>query len=405
MAVAAPGHVLALNAGSSSIKFAVFEADAGLRVVLRGRIGGLGSRPAMRVECGGEVSERALNGGRGEGDAEAAFARDFRVALQALSQLLDAQAMHLLAVGHRVVHGGADHVAPQVVDDAVLADLGRLVPLAPLHEPYALSLIRAMRVRYPEVPQVASFDTAFHATQPALETQFALPREFALRGVRRYGFHGLSYAYVAERLAAADEPRALQRTVVAHLGQGASLCAMAGLRSVATTMGFSALDGLPMGRRCGSLDAGVVLYLIQQLGMPVEAVQQLLYERSGLLGVSGVSDDMRDLEASGSEAAREAVALFVHRTNQWLGALAATMGGLDALIFTGGIGENSPMVRAQICGLAAWLGLAIDAGANQDGRLWIHTPESRVAVGIVPTDEERMVARQALAVVSRPQAP
>jgi len=399
-----PAHVLALNAGSSSIKFAVFTAGHELPVVMRGRISGLGSRPLMRVERAGEVSETALDGGRGEGEAEAAFARDFRIALQALSRLLDAQAMALLAVGHRVVHGGAQHVAPVAVDEAVLADLGRLISLAPLHEPYALSLIRAMRVRYPEVPQIASFDTAFHATQPVLETLFALPREFALRGVRRYGFHGLSYAYVAERLAAADEPRARQRTVVAHLGQGASLCAMVGLRSVATSMGFSALDGLPMGRRCGNLDAGVVLHLMQQLGMSVEAVQQLLYERSGLLGVSGLSDDMRELEASASEPAREAVALFVHRTNQWLGALAATMGGLDALVFTGGIGENSVAVRAAICRLAAWLGLAIDAGANQDDRMWIQTPESRIAVGIVPTDEERMVARQALEAVTGPRA-
>jgi acetate kinase len=393
----AGAHVLALNAGSSSIKFAVFDADGDGPAQLRGSISGLGTRPRMRVERRGQANETLLHGGRGEGDAGAAFARDFRLALDALAQTLAGETMHLLAVGHRVVHGGGEHVSPVVVDDAVLASLERLVPLAPLHEPYALSLIGAMRQRYPEVVQVASFDTAFHASQPTLERQFALPRELSLRGIRRYGFHGLSYAFVAECLAAAGEPRARGRTVVAHLGQGASLCAMLGLRSVATTMGFSALDGLPMGRRCGNLDAGVVLYLIQQLGMTADEVQHLLYERSGLLGVSGLSDDMRELESSHTAEAREAVALFVHRTNQWLGALAATLGGLDALVFTGGIGENSATVRAAICRLAAWLGIDIDPAANRDGASWIHSASSRVAVGIVATDEERMVARNARA--------
>lgn len=398
MAASNGGHILALNAGSSSVKFAVFAgAD---EAVLRGEISGLGSRPAMRVVQPGHVSEVLLDGGRGEGDSQSAFDRDFRLALGALMRTLESHGLGLAAIGHRVVHGGGEYAAPVVITDAVLANLQRYIPLAPLHEPYALALIRAMRERYPDTPQVASFDTAFHASQARLETLFALPRDLTERGVRRYGFHGLSYAYVAQRLAASGEARVHGRTIVAHLGQGASLCAMRDLRSVASTMGFSALDGLPMGRRCGNLDPGVVLHLIRQHGMGVDDVQRLLYEQSGLLGVSGISADMRDLEASTDPAAAEAIDLFVHRINQWIGALAATLGGLDALVFTAGIGENSARVRAGICRLAGWLGVEIDESGNREGRPWIHSPDSRVAVGITRTDEERMVALHARDIAS-----
>lgn len=383
-------HVLALNAGSSSIKFAVFAEPCD--PVLRGQITGIGTHPSMRIHRRGEVTEIPIGGGRGEGDSQTAFDRDFRIALGLLMRTLESESLDLLAIGHRVVHGGGQYTAPVIVTDVVLADLQRFIPLAPLHEPYALALIRAMRERFPDTPQVASFDTAFHTSQPRLETLLALPRDLTERGVRRYGFHGLSYEYIARRLAISDDQRVRGRTIVAHLGQGASLCALRGLTSVATTMGFSALDGLPMGRRCGNLDPGVVLHLIRQFGMDPEDVQRLLYEESGMLGVSGISADMRELEANADPAAQEAIDLFIYRINQWIGALAATLGGLDALIFTAGIGENSSHVRAEVCRLAAWLGVAVDVQANRRGEPWIHAPESRVAVGIVHTDEEMMVA-------------
>jgi len=395
----AGGGVLALNAGSSSLKFALFDATD--TALWRGRVTGLGHQPQLTLDTGGESRSTPLAvGDRSGQSAQTAFDRDFEAALMAIDGLLSEHGAPLLAVGHRVVHGGGEYSAPLCVDNRVLQHLERWVALAPLHEPYGLALIRAMRERYPAVPQIASFDTAFHTTQPRLETLFALPRELTDAGIRRYGFHGLSYEYVAAQLEHAADPRLHGRVVVAHLGQGASLCAMRGLRSVATTMGFSALDGLPMGRRCGSLDAGVVLHLLQQRGMSADEVQHLLYERSGLLGVSGVSDDLRDLLASSDPHAREAVDLFVHRINQWLGALVATLGGLDALVFTGGIGENSALVRAAVCGLSAWLGVCIDEQANHTGADWLHTADSAVAVGVVHTDEESVVARHARACVA-----
>lgn len=392
------GAVLALNAGSSSIKFALF--DAADRPLWRGRVSGLGQRLLWTWEGIVAPQVAPLPLGSTAGHPKSDFDLHFRHALEVISGLVAELRQPLVAIAHRVVHGGGEYAAPVRIDDAVLLDLERFVPLAPLHQPYGLALIRAMREHHPLVPQVAAFDTAFHASQPRLETLFALPRELTAAGIRRYGFHGLSYEYVAARLADAPDPRLHGRVVVAHLGQGASLCAMHGLRSVATSMGFSALDGLPMGRRCGNLDAGVVLYLLQQRGMAADAVQHLLYERSGLLGVSGLSDDLRDLEASTEPSAQEAIELFVHRIVQGIGGLAATLGGLDAIVFTGGIGENSPAIRAAVVAPLAWLGAEIDAAANLEGSACLHTPGSALAVGLVPTDEESVVARHARACVS-----
>lgn len=393
------GAVLALNAGSSSIKFALFDAFD--QPLWRGRVSGLGHRPQWTWE--GVVASQVaplLPEASASDHSGSSFDRDFGHALNIIVELVAGQRQALTAVGHRVVHGGGDHVAPVRIDDEVLQDLERYVPLAPLHQPYGLALIRTMLLRHPSIPQVAAFDTAFHASQPRLETLFALPRELTAAGIRRYGFHGLSYEYVASILASVPDPRLRGRVVVAHLGQGASLCAMQGLRSLATTMGFSALDGLPMGRRCGNLDAGVVLHLLQHHCMTADAVQHLLYERCGLLGVSGISDDLRELQESGDPLAHEAIDLFVHRINQGVGSLAATLGGLDAIVFTGGIGENAPAVRAAVVDRLAWLGACIDPEANLDGAQWLHTPESTLAVGVVRTDEESVVARHARACVS-----
>jgi acetate kinase len=290
------------------------------------------------------------------------------------------------------VHGGTRFAAPVVVDAATLAALDALVPLAPLHQPHNLAAIRAVAAQFPSVTQVACFDTAFHRTQPPLAQAFALPRAYAREGVRRYGFHGLSYEFVAAALAQTDRRAADGRTVVAHLGNGASLCAMRAGRSVATTMGFTALDGLVMGTRCGAIDPGVLLYLIDHHGMDARALAHLLYEESGLLGVSGRSSDMRELLAARDAASREAVELFVYRIGRELGSMAAALGGLDALVFTGGIGENAAPIRARVCADARWLGLDLDDAANTHGGPCISQPGSRVSAWVIPTDEEEMIA-------------
>jgi acetate kinase len=298
----------------------------------------------------------------------------------------------LQAVGHRVVHGGLDYSRPVLVTGAVLAKLEAFVPLAPLHQPNNLLPIRRLLERAPEVPQVACFDTAFHRTQPELAQMFGLPHALHEAGVRRFGFHGLSYEHIAARLPAIDAAAARGRTVVLHLGNGASMCALLEGRSIATTMGFTAVDGLLMGTRCGALDPGVVLYLMQSRGMDVKAVEKLIYQESGLLGVSGISSDMRTLLGSPEPAARLAIDLFVYRIRRELGALAAVLGGLDALVFTGGVGENAPLVRARICQDAAWLGVALDAAANEAGATALHAPSSRVRAWRVPADEEGVIA-------------
>src|SRR5574337_491157 len=298
----------------------------------------------------------------------------------------------LAGVGHRVVHGGLDYILPVRVDDQVLAALDRYVALAPLHQPHNLAAIRALAAHAPALAQVACFDTAFHRHAPPLSQMYALPYALHEAGVRRYGFHGLSYEYIASVLPRIDPLAAAGRTVVLHLGSGASMCALAGGRSIASTMGFTALDGLPMGTRTGNLDPGVVLWLMDERGMDTRAVERLLYQESGLLGVSGISNDMRALLASDAPRARLAIDLFVYRIGRELGSLAAALGGLDAIVFTAGVGENSPAIRERVCGAARWLGVELDAAANAAGGARISTAASRVAAWAIPTNEELMIA-------------
>jgi acetate kinase len=389
--------IVVLNAGSSSIKFSVFMIEAeGLALRLRGQVEGLGTRPRFvaRDADGGTVSEHVWpEGARLDHDG----------ALAHLIEFLRSRAdgVTLAAVGHRVVHGGLAYSAPVRVDDAVLAALDAFVPLAPLHQPANLAAIRAVRRQVPEVPQVACFDTAFHRTQPELAQMFALPIALHEAGVRRYGFHGLSYEYIASVLPSLDARAAAGRTVVLHLGNGASMCALAGGRSIASTMGFTALDGLPMGTRSGALDPGVVLYLMAARGMDARAVEHLLYHESGLLGVSGVSSDMRTLLASDAPRARLAIDLYVYRIARELGSLTAALGGLDALVFTAGIGENAPAIRAQVGAAARWLGVELDAAANAAGGPSLHSAASRIAAWCVPTNEELMIARHTQRVLTR----
>jgi acetate kinase len=299
----------------------------------------------------------------------------------------------LVAVGHRVTHGGAEYAAPIRIDRALLTKLEQLVPLAPLHLPHNLAPMRTLMARAPELPQVACFDTAMHRTQPALEQMFALPTELFDAGVRRYGFHGLSYEYIAGALPAVDGRAAAGKTVVLHLGNGASLCALAAGRSIACTMGFSTVDGVPMGTRSGALDPGVLLYLMDQRGMSARDLEALIYTKSGLLGVSGVSSDMRELLASDAPRAALAIDLFVHRIAREIGSLAAALGGLDAIVFTGGIGEHAAPVREAVCRRAAWLGLTLDAEANADDGPRISAAGSRTTAWVIPTNEELMIAR------------
>jgi acetate kinase len=305
-----------------------------------------------------------------------------------------------VAVGHRVVHGGDSLQKPILVTPEVIELIESLVPLAPLHQPHNLSPIRFIASRLPELPQVACFDTAFHATQSKIERIFALPRWWSEKGIKRYGFHGLSYEYIASRLPEIDERAATGRTIVCHLGNGASLCGLSSGRSVATTMAFTALEGLPMGTRCGSIDPGVLLYLLDQENMSASELSDLLYKRSGLLGISGISSDMRDLLADPSTEAAEAVEYFCYRIARDIGSLAAALGGLDALVFTGGIGEHAAPVRARVCGLSQWLGIAIDPVANEEGRIILHAPDSATKVLAIPTNEERMMARHVAQVLA-----
>ena len=386
------GAILVLNSGSSSVKFAAFDS-AGLGLIGRGRVA---QTPGTDVEfvvkaADGTVLERnRTHAHNGVFDHDKAMAHLF--------MWLDEHrgGLSLTAVGHRVVHGGQWYSSPVVVNDEVLEDLEALIPLAPLHQHHNLKAIHFLREHLPEVPQVACFDTAFHTTQPRVATTYALPRDIIDAGVRRYGFHGLSYEYIASQLPRALGDAARGKVIVAHLGSGASLCALENGRSVASTMGFSALDGLVMGTRCGSLDPGVVLYLMQALQMTVKDVSDLLYSRSGLLGVSGVSNDMQVLLASTDPRAAEAIDLFIHRIVCEIGSLAAAMGGLDALVFTAGIGERSAPIRSRVVQGCAWLGAAIDDAANAAGRERIEAPGSRIKLAAIPTNEEKMIAAHTL---------
>lgn len=382
------GNILTVNGGSSSIKFAIFasgNSSANPTMMLQGQIEGVGdaARFLARDASGQVLADAALD--RAPGHLEA-----FRYLMRWLEDLLPG--LKLAVAGHRVVHGGVQFPAPVLIDDAVMRALRALEPLAPLHQPQNLACIQALRELNPALPQVACFDTAFHAGQPALATTFALPAALTAEGIRRYGFHGLSYAYIAERLPQLLGPQAAEgRIIVAHLGSGASLCALKGRKSVASTMGFTALDGLMMARRCGAIDPGVILYLLQEKGMSAAAVSELLYSHSGLLGVSGISDDIRVLLASPLPEAKAAIDLFVYRIGRELGSLAATLGGLDALVFTAGIGENSPEVRRLVCQAATWLGISLDENANKQGGPCISS--SKVSAWVVPTNEDLIIAR------------
>jgi acetate kinase len=386
-----PNAIVVLNAGSSSIKFSLFvERDRGLEVDLRGQVEGLYTAPRFvsKVPDGTVRAEKTWPEGRKLGHEEALG----HLIGHLRSELSDDR---LIGIGHRVVHGGSIYTGPVRVDDQVLAVLETFAPLAPLHQPHNLTPIRLALARAPELPQVACFDTSFHRSQPEVAQMFALPADLREAGVMRYGFHGLSSEYIASTLPDIDPTAAKGRSIVLHLGNGASMCAMAAGRSVASTMGFTAVEGLPMGTRSGSLDPGVILYLMVQRGMDPSGIETLLYRQSGLLGVSGISSDMRTLLASEDPRAELAVAFFCYRIRRELGSLAAALGGLDAIVFTGGIGENAPLIRRRVCRDAAWLGVDIDAAANANARGLgrISTAASRIAVWVVPTNEELMIAR------------
>jgi len=381
--------ILTLNAGSSSVKFALFEAgESEPGLVAKGQVEGIGTAPhfVAKDATGSLLAESYWEPvGGGEGHTVA-----FRQIWRWLSEAIEGN--RLLGVGHRVAHGGEKHTQPVIIDEQVVSELTRLIPLVPLHQPHNLASIRAVAKSRPELPQVACFDTAFHRQRPAVSDRFALPYDLYEKGIRRYGFHGISYEYIASRLEKIAPDLSQGRVVIAHLGSGCSMCAVRQGKSVETTMSFSALDGLPMGTRCGTLDPGVLLYLMRQDRLGVEALEDLLYKRSGLIGISGVSNDMRALQESDEPRAQEAIDYFLYRVGQSLGALAASLGGLDGLVFTAGIGENDAATRARVCQDAAWLGAEIDPMANERRDLRISVEDSTPSVWVIPTDEERMIA-------------
>jgi acetate kinase len=383
-------YAVVLNAGSSSLKFCVYsrpEAEAwGLEA--RGQIEGIGTSPRFSSKdgAGGTLDSQGVN---------LAAVSDARTALDSLAGWLRSRygGARVLGVGHRVVHGGAKFAGPTIVTPQVLEELRTLIPLAPLHQPYNLAAIDAVSERLPDVPQVACFDTSFHRGQPAVAEVIPLPRDICRAGVQRYGFHGLSYEYIASVLPQVAPEIASGRVIVAHLGSGASLCALKNGRSVDHSLGFTALDGLCMGTRPGAIDPGVVLYLFQNLGLSAKDVEAILYKKSGLLGISGISNDMRDLIGSSEPGARLAVDYFVYRAAKEIGALAAVLGGIDGMVFTAGIGENSPEIRARICEASAWLGIDLDAEQNARRGPRISRTNSRVSAWVIPTNEELMIAR------------
>jgi acetate kinase len=386
---------LVVNAGSSSVKFQIFEvlARETPRRLLKGQVDGIGALPRMRAQTseGCSLIDRQYSAEE-IADIPAAIA----VAADWLRQTQDVE---LVAVGHHVVHGGPDYDRPVLIDRDVLARLDRYVPLAPLHQPNNLAPIRSLLALRPNVPQVACFDTAFHRRHGALVDHYAIPESFYREGVRRYGFHGLSYEYISGRLHEIAPGIAGARVVLAHLGSGASMCALAGGRSIESTMGFTALDGLPMGTRSGQIDPGVLLYLLTEKGMTAKDVETLLYRESGLKGLSGLGGDMRELEASDSPAAALAIDHFVYRIGLSAGMLAAALGGLDAFVFTAGIGENSTTIRSRVAEKLVWLGALCDPVANSAGKLVVSLPHSKVGLYVVPTDEELMIARHTLALL------
>ena len=389
------GYALVLNAGSSSLKFCVFHrpGDGDWELAARGQIDGIGSRPKLVAHdhAGDPLAGHELEAG----------VRDGRAALDVLARWLRERwaGAQVLGVGHRVVHGGARHAKPCVVTPEVLADLRALIPLAPLHQPHNLGAIEAVAERMPGVPQVACFDTAFHRGQPAVAQLIALPKAIRDGGVQRYGFHGISYEYIASVLPSVMPGTAEGRIIVAHLGSGASLCAMKARKSVDSTFGFTALDGLCMGTRPGAVDPGAILHLFQTLKLPAADVENVLYKQSGLLGLSGISNDMRELVDSPDPRARLAVDYFVYQAAKQIGAMAAALGGVDALVFTAGIGEHAASIRRRICEASAWLGIELDGAANDRHGPRITQAGSRVPAWVIPTNEELMIARHTAALL------
>ena len=383
--------IIVFNAGSSSLKFSLFVATSG-DLQFHGEVEDIPGNPGLTVYDATKAPVYAQTGLSCGHEA-------------ALSALLKWHAGHedtgdIVAAGHRVVHGGKEFAESVLVTATIIEKLETLIPLAPLHQPHNLEIIKVFAALHPAIPQIACFDTAFHRTQPHTAELFALPRHYRDEGILRYGFHGLSYEYIASVLPDYAGKKAQGRVIVAHLGNGASMCAMKQRRSVATTMGFTALDGLMMGTRCGALDPGVVLYLMQAIGLTAEEVTRLLYKESGLKGVSGESHDMRDLLASDAPAAKEAIELFCYQAAKQLAGLIPALGGLDALVFTAGIGAGSPEIRENICARLSWLGLELDNVANEEQRQIIHSPESRVQLYVIPTDEERTIARATMKMVA-----
>jgi acetate kinase len=393
-----PDALLTLNAGSSSVKFSVFEglSEPSPRLSLRGQIDKIDSRPRFAAEdaAGAVLADESWS------DSGLDYDR-------LLSKAVDWAESHLggdklVAVGHRVVHGGAKRDRAALVTDQLIDELAALAPLAPLHQPHNLAPMRAIARSHPRLPQAACFDTAFHHSMPTVAARFALPRELEAAGVRRYGFHGLSYDYISRRLREGAPRLAAGRVVAAHLGNGASLCALSDGRSLDTTMTFTALDGLPMGTRCGALDPGVIFFLAEERGLTIKEIEELLYEKSGLLGVSGgLSSDMRTLLASADPRAADAIDLFAFRIARETGALASSLGGLDGFVFTAGIGENAAPIRAQVCERLAWLGAELDEAANEKNASVISLPSSRVEIRVIPTSEETTIARQTIEIVGK----
>jgi acetate kinase len=380
-------YALVLNAGSSSLKFCVFQRPSGdaWHLSARGQIEGIGTTPRLSVK---DANDQSI----AKQDVKVS---DGNEAVEALAVWLRLHygGARVLGVGHRVVHGGAQFTGPTVITKEVFDDLRKLIPLAPLHQPYNLAAIEAVAERLPNVPQVACFDTSFHRGQSAVAELVPLPGELRQQGLQRYGFHGLSYEYIASVLPQFAPDVARGRVIVAHLGSGASMCALKEGKSVDSTLGFTALDGLCMGTRPGSIDPGVVLHLVQGLKLSGKEIETLLYKKSGLVGISGISNDMRDLLGRSEPAARLAVDYFVYRAAKELGALTAVLRGVDALVFTAGIGENSAEIRQRICESSAWLGIELDQAANSERQQKISTSRSKVSVWVIPTNEELMIAR------------
>ena len=386
--------VAVLNAGSSSIKFGVYKRASSPELILRGQVEGIGVGPRAKIF---DAKNKVLAEETFEADG---FNHDAAVAaiMKITSRWLDGD--DLTAVGHRVVHGGAHYSAPVLVTADVLVALADLIPRAPLHQPHNLAPIQAIRARRPDLPQVACFDTAFHCRQAPIARAFAIPRRYSEDGIRRYGFHGISYEYIATRLAEIAPEIANAGLIVAHLGNGASLCALQSGSSVASTMGFTAVDGIMMGTRCGALDPGVMVHLMDRYGLDARGLEDLIYRDSGLLGVSGISSDMRELRSSDAPAAKEAIDLFVYRIVREIGSLTAALGGLDGLVFTAGIGEDDAATRAEVAAGCRWLGLELDENSNSEARLEISANSSRVRAMVVPTNEELMIASHAIRLTS-----